>query len=109
MSAPNLDAFNLVFPRKYFCPLLLCLTFDGPWDMVGQCLILWPDEIVISLCAMIHQTTQMQSDDSSIVRFTCGGMLELSWHLYTWAGGIQVLSPKILQELCTGQMKMPQD
>ena len=51
------------------------------------------------------QTTQMQVDGSLIVRFTCGGMLELSWHLYTWAGDVQVLSPKSLQELCAGQIK----
>ena len=39
------------------------------------------------------QTMEPQADGSLIVRFRCGGMLELDWHLYTWGDGIEVEQP----------------
>lgn len=38
------------------------------------------------------QTTEPQPDGSLIVRFRCGGMQELDWHLYTWGDAVTVLS-----------------
>ena len=39
------------------------------------------------------QTLEPQDDGTLIARFRCGGMLELSWHLFTWGGAVQVLAP----------------
>jgi predicted DNA-binding transcriptional regulator YafY len=39
------------------------------------------------------QTMEPQADGSLIVRFRCGGMLELDWHLYTWGDGVEVEQP----------------
>ncbi|UNC13972.1 WYL domain-containing protein [Acidiphilium multivorum] len=41
-----------------------------------------------------HQTMERQPDGSLIVRFRCGGMQELDWHLYTWGTAATVLTPK---------------
>jgi predicted DNA-binding transcriptional regulator YafY len=40
------------------------------------------------------QTLVRQDDGALIVRFRCGGMLELSWHLFTWGGTVEVLAPR---------------
>jgi predicted DNA-binding transcriptional regulator YafY len=39
------------------------------------------------------QTMEQQADGSLMVRFTCGGMLELSWHLFTWGREVEVKEP----------------
>ena len=36
-----------------------------------------------------NQTMERQSDGSLIVRFRCGGMQELDWHLYTWGNAVE--------------------
>lgn len=41
-----------------------------------------------------RQTTEPQPDGSLIVRFRCGGMQELNWHLYTWGNAVSVLAPE---------------
>ncbi|MBB5374455.1 helix-turn-helix transcriptional regulator [Acidocella aromatica] len=45
------------------------------------------------------QTTTPQADGSLLVCFTCGGMLELSWHLYTWGEAVEVVAPAGLKAL----------
>ncbi len=40
------------------------------------------------------QVLEPQEDGSLIVRFRCGGMVELSWHLFTWGGTVEVLAPE---------------
>ena len=37
------------------------------------------------------QVVEPQADGSLIVRFRCGGMRELDWHLYTWGDAVEVL------------------
>lgn len=46
-----------------------------------------------------HPTQQIepQPDGSVIVRFTASGMLELSWHLFTWGDKVEVLEPLALK------------
>ena len=39
------------------------------------------------------QMLERQDDGALVVRFRCGGMLELSWHLFTWGGAVEVLAP----------------
>lgn len=43
------------------------------------------------------QTMERQHDGSLIVRFHCGGMQELAWHLYTW--GDAVSRPEIRTQI----------
>jgi predicted DNA-binding transcriptional regulator YafY len=40
------------------------------------------------------QTMHVDSEGALVVQFRCGGMLELSWHLYTWKGKVEVLEPR---------------
>lgn len=40
-----------------------------------------------------NQVVEPQADGSLIVRFRCGGMKELDWHLYTWGGAVAVVAP----------------
>jgi predicted DNA-binding transcriptional regulator YafY len=42
---------------------------------------------------IFHPTQRMeaQEDGSLIVRFRCGGMLELSWHLVTWGDSVNIM------------------
>lgn len=50
---------------------------------------------------MFHpsQTFEPQEDGSLIVRFHAGGMLEMSWHLFTWGDKVEVLAPAELRTL----------
>lgn len=43
------------------------------------------------------QTLEKQADGSVIVRFSASGMLELSWHLFTWGDKVEVLEPPVLK------------
>src|SRR5690606_31764098 len=45
------------------------------------------------------QTIEDQPDGSLIVRFRAGGALEMSWHLFTWGGEVEVLEPKRLRDM----------
>ena len=45
------------------------------------------------------QTMEDQPDGSLIVRFCAGGALEMSWHLFTWGGEVEVLEPPKLRRL----------
>jgi len=40
------------------------------------------------------QVMEEQPDGSLIVRFRAGGVLEMSWHLFTWGDEVEVLEPK---------------
>jgi predicted DNA-binding transcriptional regulator YafY len=44
------------------------------------------------------QIVEPQPDGSVIVRFRASGMLELSWHLFTWGDKVEVLEPASLKE-----------
>lgn len=45
------------------------------------------------------QTVEYQADGSAIVRFRASGMLELSWHLFSWQNKIQIIAPASLRAL----------
>jgi predicted DNA-binding transcriptional regulator YafY len=42
------------------------------------------------------QVLQPQPDGSLIVQFHAGGLLEMSWHLFTWQGQVEILRPERL-------------
>ena len=43
------------------------------------------------------QVLEDQPDGSLIVRFRAGGALEMSWHLFTWGGEVEVVKPRRLR------------
>jgi predicted DNA-binding transcriptional regulator YafY len=45
------------------------------------------------------QTLEEREDGSVIVRFTAAGLLEMTWHLYTWGDQVEVLNPPVLREM----------
>ncbi|WP_374469925.1 helix-turn-helix transcriptional regulator [Phenylobacterium sp.] len=51
------------------------------------------------------QTLQAQADGSVIVRFRASGMLELSWHLFTWGDCVEVLEPPKLRETLVRELE----
>jgi predicted DNA-binding transcriptional regulator YafY len=42
------------------------------------------------------QKLEPQKDGSLMVSFRAGGLLEMSWHLFTWGGEVEVIKPKRL-------------
>lgn len=50
------------------------------------------------------QVVHQESDGSVIVRFTASGMLELSWHLFTWGDKLEVLQPQRLRDVLVEQL-----
>jgi predicted DNA-binding transcriptional regulator YafY len=53
-----------------------------------------------------NQVVEAMEDGSVLVRFTVSGMLELSWHLFTWGDKLQVLEPAILRETLVEQLEL---
>ena len=51
-----------------------------------------------------NQVIEPRKDGSLVVRFRAGGLLEMSWHLFTWGEEVEVIKPKrlasMLQEQC---------
>ncbi|OYV68246.1 MAG: hypothetical protein B7Z67_13970 [Acidiphilium sp. 21-60-14] len=45
------------------------------------------------------QIAEPQADGSLIVRFRCGGMRELSWHLFTWGPAVDIIAPEEMKVL----------
>jgi predicted DNA-binding transcriptional regulator YafY len=43
------------------------------------------------------QTLELQADGSVMVRFQATGLLELSWHLFTWGDRLRVIRPQALR------------
>lgn len=70
---------------------------DEPQDVV---LRVTPQGAEDALVWRFHpsQSIEPQPDGSVIVRFTASGMLELSWHLFTWGDKIEVLEPAALRQ-----------
>ena len=53
-----------------------------------------------------NQTVELQPDGSVLVRFAASGMLELSWHLFTWGDKLEVLEPKVLRDTMVEQLQI---
>ena len=53
-----------------------------------------------------NQTVELQPDGSVLVRFAASGMLELSWHLFTWGDKLEVLEPKVLRDTMVEQLQL---
>ena len=49
------------------------------------------------------QETKRLKDGSLVVRFRAGGLLEMSWHLFTWGSEVEIIKPKRLASLLREQ------
>lgn len=52
------------------------------------------------------QTAEPQADGSVLVSFRASGMLELAWHLFTWADKVEILAPPRLRRLMAEQIAL---
>jgi len=52
-----------------------------------------------------NQVTEPQKDGSLVVRFRAGGLLEMSWHLFTWGNDVEIIKPKRLAALLCEQAR----
>ena len=53
-----------------------------------------------------NQSVEPQADGSVIVRFRASGMLELSWHVFTWGDRLEVLAPDALKTVLAEQIEI---
>lgn len=53
-----------------------------------------------------NQVVTPQDDGTLIVEFATGGMLELAWHLFTWRGEVEILSPQRLRQLMCEELEI---
>ena len=51
------------------------------------------------------QVLEPQADGSVIVRFSATGLLELSWHLFTWGDKVRVVAPVALRAVLVGELE----
>src|SRR5262245_41750893 len=49
------------------------------------------------------QSMDPQPDGSLIVQFRAGGLLEMSWHLFTWGDEVEIVKPRRLASLLEKQ------
>lgn len=52
-----------------------------------------------------NQEVAEQPDGSVLVSFRASGMLELAWHLFTWADKVEILAPPRLQALMVSELQ----
>lgn len=51
------------------------------------------------------QTVENHSEGGVIVRFRASGMLELAWHLFSWANKIEIVEPISLRQQITTELR----
>jgi len=51
------------------------------------------------------QSLEPQADGSVVVRFWATGLLELSWHLFTWGDRVRVIAPQALRQVLVGELE----
>jgi predicted DNA-binding transcriptional regulator YafY len=52
------------------------------------------------------QTLEPQKDGSLLVRFRAGGLLEMSWHLFTWGDEVEIIKPTKLASMLRKQLEI---
>jgi predicted DNA-binding transcriptional regulator YafY len=51
------------------------------------------------------QTVTQEPDGSVTVAFRASGMLELSWHLFTWGDAVEIISPPGLRKMMVAELR----
>jgi len=52
-----------------------------------------------------NQTVTQEPDGWVTVAFRASGMLELSWHLFTWGDAVEIVSPPGLKAMMVGELR----
>jgi predicted DNA-binding transcriptional regulator YafY len=52
-----------------------------------------------------NQTVTQEADGSVTVAFRASGMLELSWHLFTWGDAVEIVSPPGLRAMMVEELR----
>ena len=53
-----------------------------------------------------RQKVEQQPDGSVLVSFTASGLLELSWHIFTWRGDIEIVQPERLRDVMIEELEV---
>jgi len=53
-----------------------------------------------------RQELTQQADGSVRVAFRAGGMRELAWHLFTWRGEIEIITPESLRRIMVDELEL---
>lgn len=77
---------------------------DAPQDVV---LRIAPEKADDALAWRFHpsQTVERLADGAVEVRFRAAGMLELAWHLFTWADTLEIVAPPMLRALMVSELE----
>ncbi|MDR6627888.1 YafY family protein [Caulobacter segnis] len=51
------------------------------------------------------QRVTREAEGSVLVTFRAGGMRELSWHLFTWGGDIEIVGPPVLKDMMVQELR----
>jgi len=54
---------------------------------------------------MSAMRSKAEVSGSLLVRFRAGGLLEMSWHLFTWGDEVEVIKPKRLVSMLRKQIE----
>jgi len=79
-------------------------VFQG--DVEDIVLRVLPDAADDAMGWRFHPTQQVeaQQDGSVMVRFSASGLLELSWHLFTWRDQIEIIQPDGLRAVMVAEL-----
>lgn len=109
-SLPNVEAVEITdeafartpeFSLKEFAERAFGVFQEDPVDVIWR---FRPEAAAVAREFQFHphQTVETQTDGSLIVRFRCGGLVEMAWHLYIWGDAVEVIAPKALREMTFG-------
>ena len=74
------------------------MTFQEPPHTIV--LRFTPDAMPDAARFRFHPSQEVETleDGSLRVRFTCGGLLQVAHHLFTWGGAVRIEAPDVLRE-----------
>jgi predicted DNA-binding transcriptional regulator YafY len=53
-----------------------------------------------------HQSVSEEPDGSVLIEFTAGGLREMCWHLFTWAGEVEIVRPQRLAAMMREELAL---
>ncbi len=106
-SLPNIEAVEVTpdpftrdpdFSLQEFAERAFGVFQEEPVEVVWR---FRPDAAAVAREFLFHpkQVLEPQADGALIVRFRCGGLIEMAWHLYIWGDAVEVLAPEALRDL----------
>ena len=106
-SLPNIEAVEITpdsfardpdFSLRDFAERAFGVFQEDPVDVVWR---FRPEAAAVAREFQFHprQVLEPQADGALIVRFRCGGLVEMAWHLYLWGDAVEVVAPKALHDM----------